>query len=161
MLHQRQICAVNQTWINNTNFNWFHVRGRLFNTRTFPSDPLATMGVSGPPGEDPGWRLKDQFSETRMGGSLRMQPSSKQRLPTALAQAPKNTTKQGWVGCKYIKVCAQPLRNHSDPSGKLLPTQGSLRQHGIYLVYIYFLYMSHILPIYFLYLFHIYMAASH
>ena len=55
-----------------TNFSWFHLWGKLLITRTFPSDPLATMGVSGPPGEDPGWRLKEHLSETRMGGSLRM-----------------------------------------------------------------------------------------
>ena len=39
-----------------------------------------------------------------MGGSLRMQPSSMQRLPMALAQAPKNTSKQGWVGGTTIET---------------------------------------------------------
>ena len=111
-------------------------------TRTFPSDPLATMGVSGPPGEDPGWRLKDQFSETRMGGSLRMQPSSKQRLPTALAQAPKNTSKQGWVGGKYIKVCTTTAAATCTCALQVVPTiltqdttgtgeAGSLSQDGM------------------------------
>ena len=34
--------------------------------------------------------------------NISMQPSSKQRLPTVLAQAPKTTSKQGRVGVRYI-----------------------------------------------------------